>query len=220
MSGTLASPGGTPETPENPARGSTKPRKSGCGCLGSLGLVTLLVVALLLLLNPWSLHMGRRWTPALTWHGVGKLHSTTGASYGLFLELYPHLEHSRRGPSSRQNVEGTAKICTPQGQIYAMTVDGHLDAWLDADQKPLTLYLRSLKSAQPKLRADFHGSWQGEELVLDDKGSLAMSFQADGNAKGYLVGSNAPGEETTGRLQFAKESALVSVCGSSAKNSF
>jgi len=220
MSGTLASPGGTPEAPQNPAAGSRKPRKSGCGCLGSLGFVTLLVVALLLLLNPWSLHMGRRWTPALTWHGVGKLHSTTGASYGLFLELYPLLEHSRRGPSSRKNVEGTAKICTPQGQIYAMTVDGYLDAWLDADQKPLTLYLRSLQDAQPKLRADFHGSWQGEELVLDDKGSLAMSFRADGNAKGYLVGSNAPGEETTGRLQYAKESALVSVCGASAKNSF
>jgi len=220
MSGTLARPGGTPETPENPAAGSSQPRKSGCGCLGSLGLVTLLVVALLLLLNPWSLHMGRRWTPALTWHGVGKLHSTTGASYGLFLELYPHLEHSRRGPSSRQNVEGTAKICTPQGQIYAMTVDGYVDAWLDADRKPLTLYLRSLKDTQPKLRADFHGSWQGEELVLDDKGSLALSFQADGNAKGYLVGSNAPGEQTTGRLQYAKESALVEVCGASAKNSF
>ena len=220
MSGTLASPGGTPETPQDPARGSSKPGKSGCGCLGSLGFVILLVVALLLLLNPWSLHMGRRWTPALTWHGVGKLHSTTGASYGLFLELYPHLEHSRRGPSSRKNVEGTAKICTPQGQIYAMTVDGYLDAWLDADQKPLTLYLRSLKDAQPKLRADFHGSWQGEELVLDDKGSLAMSFLADGNAKGYLVGSNAPGEETTGRLQYSKESALVSACGASAKNSF
>lgn len=217
MSGTLASPGGAPGTPQ--ALGPAK-RKPGCGCLSSLGFVILLVVALLLLLNPWSLHMGRRWTPALTWHGVGQLHSSTGASYGLFVELYPHLEHSRRGPSSRKNVEGRAKICTPQGQVYALSVDGYLDAWLDADRKPLTLYLRSLKDAKPKLRADFHGSWQGEELVLDDKGSLAMSFAADGNAKGYLIGSNAPGEETTGRLHYAKEDALVSVCSGSAKSSF
>jgi len=47
----------------------------------------LLAPGLLVLLNPWSLHMGGRWTPALTWHGVSQLHSNTGATYGLFMEL-------------------------------------------------------------------------------------------------------------------------------------
>jgi hypothetical protein len=37
-------------------------------------------------LNPWGLRIGQRWTPAMTWRGVGKLQSTTGAVYGLFLE--------------------------------------------------------------------------------------------------------------------------------------
>jgi hypothetical protein len=221
MSGTLASPGAAPETPRNPAARSAKPRKFGCGCLGSVSFAIVLVLVLLLLLNPWSLHMGGRWTPALTWHGVGKLHSTSGASYGLFMELYPHLEHSGRGGhGSRKNLEGTAKICTPQGEVYPMTVDGYLSAWLDADRKPLTLYLRSLKDARPKLRADLYGSWQGEELVLDDKGSIAMSFAVDGSAKGYLIGTNAPTEETTGRLHYAMEGELALVCGGKAKNSF
>jgi hypothetical protein len=82
MSGTLASPGAAPETAQNPVAKPAKPRKPGCGCLGSVSFAIMLVLALLLLLNPWSLHMGGRWTPALTWHGVGQLHSTTGAGVG------------------------------------------------------------------------------------------------------------------------------------------
>lgn len=219
MSGTLASPGAAPETPQNPGIGTVKRRKFGC--LGSVSFVIVLALALLLLLNPWSLHMGGRWTPALTWHGVGKLHSSTGATYGLFVELYPYLEQSRRGAhGSRKNLQGTAKICTPQGEVYAMTVDGYLSAWLNADKKPITLYLRSLKDAQPRLRADLYGSWQGEELVLDDKGSMAMSFAVDGNAKDYLIGTNASTEATTGRLHYATASGLASVCGEKAKSSF
>ena len=221
MSGTLASPGAAGESPQNPAAKPAKPRKSGCGCLGSVSFAIALALALLLLLNPWSLHMGGRWTPALTWHGVGQLHSTTGASYGLYMELYPHLERGGRGGhSSRKNLEGTAKICTPEGAVYRMTVDGYLDAWLDANKKPLTLYLRSLKAAQPKLRADLYGSWQGEELVLDDKGTMAMSFAVDGRAKGYLIGTNAPTEDTSGKLHYARENELATACGANAKSSF
>jgi hypothetical protein len=220
MSGTLAGLGAAPETPQNPAAGTAKSRKRGCGCLGSVSGAIGLVIGVMLLLNPWSLRMGGRWTPALTWHGVGKLHSTTGATYGLFMELNPYLAQGRRGGSGK-NLEGTAKICTPEGEVFAMKVDGYLKhAWLDADQKPITFYLRSPKDAQPKLRADFYGSWQGQELVLDDKGSMAMSFLPDGNAKGYLKGMNAPTEDTTGSLRYAAESEFASVCGERAKSSF
>src|SRR5262245_19525822 len=124
MSGTLASPGTAPETPQIPAAKPAKPRKFGCGCLGSVSFAIALALGLLLLLNPWSLHMGGRLTPALVWHGVGKLYSTTGASYGLYMELYPHLERSGRGAhSSRKNLEGTAKICTPGGDVYRRNAD-------------------------------------------------------------------------------------------------
>jgi len=37
--------------------------------------------------NPWALHIGGRSTPTMTWHGVGKLQSTSGANYGLFIEV-------------------------------------------------------------------------------------------------------------------------------------
>jgi hypothetical protein len=222
MSGTLAS------SARNVLRGAggqgvgVAKKKRGCGCLGSITGLIVLVTALLVLLNPWSLRMGGRWTPALTWHGVGALHSSTGATYGFYMELWPYMSRGRGGYSGgHQNMQGTAKICTPQGGMYPMTVSGYLkNAWLDADGKPITFYLRSLKDAPTKLNIDLYGSWRGQELVLEDKGNLAMSFSADGNAQGYLHGVNAPAEITTGKLRYAGESEFALVCGQKDGNSF
>jgi hypothetical protein len=47
----------------------------------------LLVFVVHVVLNPWALHIGGRWTPAMAWHGIGKLQSTSGANYGLFTEV-------------------------------------------------------------------------------------------------------------------------------------
>jgi hypothetical protein len=89
----------------------------------------------------------------------------------------------------------------PQGQIYPLTVSSYIkQAWLDADRKPVTFYFASLKDAQPKLSFDLLGSWQGQALVLEDRGSMAMSFAPDGRAKGYLDGANSPKENTTGQV--------------------
>jgi hypothetical protein len=202
-------------TPPNPPQ--TPSKKRGCGCFTSVGGAILLTLLVTLLVNPWSLHMGGRWTPALTWHGVGLLKSSTGTTYGIFIEVSPHLQHGR----GASNLNGRARLCTPQGEIYPLTVNGYLKrAWLDADGTPITFYLRSPKGAQPKLNFDLLGAWRGRELVLDDKGTMAMSFSADGNAKGYLQGQNAPKENTTGSLRYATESEFSTVCGDKAKNSF
>jgi len=192
-------------------------KKRGCGCIGSIGGAILFTLLVTLLVNPWSLHMGGRWTPALTWHGVGQLKSSTGATYGVFIQVSPHLQRGR----GASNLDGRAKLCTPQGEIYSMRVNGYLQrTWLDADEKPITFHLRSLKDAQPKLNFDLLGAWHEQELVLDDKGTMAMSFSADGNAKGYLQGKNAPKENTTGRLRYAPENEFSTVCGEKPKNSF
>jgi len=225
MSGTLASSAGNAPTGAGGQDAGLAKKKRGCGCLGSVTGLIVLVTAMLVLLNPWSLHMGGRWTPALIWHGVGTLHSSTGATYGFYLELWPYMSSGRRGGGGyydgHKNMEGRAKICTPQGGIYPMTVSGYLkNTWLDADGKPITFYLRSPKDAPTKLNIDLYGSWQGQELALEDKGNMAMSFSADGNAKGYLHGVNAPAENTTGQLLYAGESEFASVCGQKDKNSF
>jgi hypothetical protein len=139
------------------------------------------------------------------------------------MELWPYMAQRRRNGyyGGHQNMEGRAEICTPQGGIYPMTVSGYLkSAWLDADGKPINFYLRSLKDAPTKLNIDLFGSWQGQELGLEDKGNMAMSFSADGNAKGYLHGGNTPSENTSGRLRYASESEFASVCGQKGKSSF
>ena len=160
--------------------------------------------------------MAGRWTPALTWHGVGKLRSTGGASCGLFMEV---TLSSRRGRA--HNLQGTAKLCTPQGEIFPLTVDGYLKrAWLDGDGKPVTFYFPSLKDAQTRLNFSLFASWQGQMLLLEYKGNMAMSFAADGRAKGYLKGANSPEEDTTGTLHYATESEFTAVRSTKSGNSF
>jgi hypothetical protein len=166
--------------------------------------------------------MGGRWTPALTWHGVGKLQSTSGANYGLFLEVNPFVRHGRHGGmGGGTNLTGTAKICTPQGDVYPLTVSGYLKrAWLDADGKPVTFYFYSLKGADTKLDFELLGAWHGQELMLEDRGNMALSFAPDGRAKGYLKGMNWPKENTTGSLHYATESEFTTACNAKSGNSF
>ena len=192
-------------------------KRRGCGCLGTISGAIVFVLLVTLLLYPWAMHMGRRWTPALTWHGVGKLQSTSGASYGLFMEVSVYM---RRGGGG-QNLQGTAKLCTPQGETYPLMVNGFLKrAWLDADGKPVTFYFYSLKGADPRLHFELLGAWRGQELVVEDKGNMAMSFAPDGRAKGYLKGMNSAKENTTGTLRYVPESEFSSVCSVGNGNSF
>jgi len=205
----------------SPTNRSSANKPGGCGCLGTISGAILFVLLVTLLLNPWALHMGGRWTPALTWHGVGKLQSTSGATYGLFMEVSVYLRHARGGSGGGQNLQGRAKLCTPQGAIYPLTVDGYLKrAWLDADGKPITFYFYSLKGANTRLNFELLGAWHEQELVLEDKGNMAMSFAPDGSAKGYLKGMNSPKENTAGTLRYASEPEFSSVCSSSNGNSF
>jgi hypothetical protein len=204
------------------ANTTTLRKRHGCGCLGSVAWAILLVLAVYVLLNPWALHIGGRWTPALTWHGVGKLQSTGGASYGLFLEVNLYMRPRRHSTTTGiKNLTGSARLCTPQGDTDPLTVSGYIkQVWLDVDRKPVTLYFRSPKDAQPELSFELLGSWQGQELVLEDRGSMAMSFAPDGRRKGYLKGANSPKENTTGRLHYATESEFSSLCGAKSGNSF
>jgi hypothetical protein len=207
-----------PPTPPAPQK-----KRLGWGCFSTMTGAVLVTIAVLILLNPWALHIGGRWTPALTWHGIGKFHSTTGATYGLFIEVSPDMPHSGRhtavGP--RSNLRGAAKICTPQGDVYPLTVSGSLKkAWLDVEGKPVTFYFHSLKNADPKLNFELLGAWQGQELVLDDRGNMAMSFASDGRAKGYLKGTNSPAEVTSGKLHYATENEFNSVCEAKSGNTF
>jgi hypothetical protein len=49
-----------------------------CGCGGDHPLLAMLLVIVIwvvvLMMMPWVFHIGGRWTPLLTWRGIGALH--------------------------------------------------------------------------------------------------------------------------------------------------
>jgi hypothetical protein len=191
-----------------PIRNTGKMRKRG-GCLG-LGVVIFGIVALFLLVNPWATHIGDRPTPALIWHGVGMIKSTSGADSALYLEVWP--DPGGSGYRSA-NLSGSAWLCTPQKMRYNFRVNGYLrHAWLDTDGKSMQLLFFSPKNAQQRLNFELIGTWRKQELLLDDKGTMAMSFHPDGSAKGYLIGANSPKEVTQGVLHYAPQSEFDSAC--------
>ena len=71
------------------------------GCLGCLGLgcvgrvLALLVLGAILVLlidaafAPWAFFLGGTFHPLAFWQGWGRLHSSTGADYALFVRMWP-----------------------------------------------------------------------------------------------------------------------------------
>jgi hypothetical protein len=180
-------------------RASQKP-----GCLRYLTLLLLVFILVGVVGKPWGLHMGGRWTPAMVWHGYGKMHASTGQNYMLWLNIGPMAVASRKS-GRRDNFQGTATLCTPGGQRITLDVFGKVDAWLDAGGKPMTMRLATQRGIRPVASFRLEGQWEGQELELSDKGSMADSFRSDGTAKGYAEGLRAPVEHAEITLRYAKK---------------
>jgi hypothetical protein len=78
------------------------------GCLASLLLAFAVAVGVVLLLFPWAFNIGGRFTPMNVWTGYGRLHSSAGATYGLYARLMLPARGGRAGNgvySALPNVE-------------------------------------------------------------------------------------------------------------------
>jgi hypothetical protein len=144
------------------------------------------------------------------------MHSSTGANYALFVQMYANLGSKKRNGGLR----GTAILCTPKGETYNFTLSGTVYTWLSTDGKKVALHFYTPKNSSPQLSFSLTGVWQGQELVLEDKGSMAMSFYEHGGAKGYGVGRTADKENAQVTLQYGKENEFNALCHSSDGNSF
>src|SRR5947209_19493381 len=84
------------------------------GTLRQILLVLLLCIALIyvvvLVVAPWSLHIGGRWTPMLMWQGSGKL-LTQGGEYPLYFYFYPGSDFSRLHLDGRSEERRVGKEC-------------------------------------------------------------------------------------------------------------
>ena len=112
--------------------------KGGClgclsGCLWKLVLFGILATAgiwvLMVVLNPWALHMGGRSTPLLYWHGTGTVHAKDGKTYPLYVSWWPgrpgrHSGGRREGKIWSADLKGTGWLCVAPGSVERMDVSG------------------------------------------------------------------------------------------------
>ena len=170
----------------NPSR---KPQ-SCLGCIGSLigifllaGIGYLVTVAIF---APWSYYLGGSFHLIPIWQGWGKLHSSSG-DFVLYV-LFSEPQNSRLG---YPYISGTAELCTPRGEkfrgMHVIASFGSNHFGLNTDHQPVTINVYSYGSfgsfkTDHRPRFDLYGSWQNSDLVLEDHGSLASAFLADGEA--------------------------------------
>jgi hypothetical protein len=159
--------------------------RSGCltGCLTKLIVWALVACAcawaLLVLLNPWALHIGGRSTPLLYWHGTGTLASKDGKTYPLYVSFFPgrpqgfHGGGRREGKIVSAHLQGTGWLCIAPGSIERMQLSGTMYGGYTSDRDSLLdfrlLEWRKPFSINPQHRGffDVAGAWHGPDLVLD-----------------------------------------------------
>jgi hypothetical protein len=183
----------------------------GCTMLLAIGLVLFLYFGL----YPWAFNIGGRFTPSTVWTGYGTLHSSTGATYGLYVRFWLTPYHGR-GVGGGNNLRGSAALCTPKGINYTYDLRGNIkNAWTTTEGKSTDLYLYVLKDEKPIRGFDLHGVWRNRELVLDDKGSMRLSFQPDGSVapKGWVTHSPSP-EHASVTLAYGEKDAFDAICTS------
>jgi hypothetical protein len=167
-----------------PAARSAKPRR---GCLGNVFLILVLGIAFVFVFTalayPWAYFLGGHFHIWPVWRGWGHMHSP-GGDYLLFTQVF-----ARTGGRRVSRLRGSAVLCPPRGQSYSLTIYGDFrkQPGLTANVDGLPLYLsisENLNFLQTnrdtRLRFELDGAWQGPDLVMDDRGTLARAFNPDG----------------------------------------
>ena len=176
------------------------------------------------LLAPWSFHIGGRWTPMITWQGIGRLRDSSGKEYGLFLSFFPDLHRGRRGagvhtgparPTPQNDLRGSASVCTAEGLKLPFVLRGDIyGAWLDAEGKSINFDLSEKNGTRPKRHFSLYGSFHGPALAMDDHKSMFMYLQPDGKltpTRSYT--SPVPEKHATVTLAWGTQTDFDRLCG-------
>ncbi|MGE5321681.1 MAG: hypothetical protein ACM3SW_02385 [Actinomycetota bacterium] len=147
-------------------------------------LLAIVGVGLPALLTPWGFFMGGSFHVIPMWQGVGRMHSSkAGGDYVLYLWFSPKVGRTL-GP---RHVTGNGFLCTPRGEKFYLSVGGDFqkDMWLDSNGKTARFYMDN-RSAKSQFSGDrrpyleLRGKWNNPDLVMDDHGSIARSFEPNG----------------------------------------
>jgi len=143
---------------------------------------------------PWS--VGGPEQPTLTRTWEGPLAARLGAKYRLLVSLdYKELTHrSRRGRGrgnfwKRNNLTGTARLCTPKGQRWDYEVSGRADR----DGTGLLLRLEYGDPSQSGLDLELRGAYEGERVAVT---ANKNPFLRDGTFKQVRTVSSADPDDS------------------------
>ncbi|MGH9731782.1 MAG: hypothetical protein ACRD4A_08780 [Candidatus Acidiferrales bacterium] len=136
-----------------------------------------LLYGLVAITDPWSFHIGGRWTPLLTWHGYGELLTKNGTEYPLYINFYPSSHFSRlhlEGLRPTGGLQGGGWLCTSPGVMQRLTLSGTIyGGWRSTEGSLMAFRLLEpiiFSTGQRRGFFDLAGRWKGPELVMTGKG--------------------------------------------------
>lgn len=173
------------------SQSAARKRRTGClGCLWQVSLTLVVAAVLLIVLTgvfyPWAFYLGGKFHIMPMWYGWGTAHAKSG-DYVVWVQFEPTPRGSKMYLGT--NLTGQATVCTPHGERLRMHLGGSMRKHLNVstDGEPISLYMfywpigygSFIADHRPSL--EFRGSWRNPNLVADDDGSIARSFNADGS---------------------------------------
>jgi len=155
--------------------------------LGLFGVLAV-VYGVIVLTSPWAVHMGGRWTPLLSWTGVGKL-DAKGGGYPIYVWLSPSSHFSRLhldGLRPTGGVSGRGLLCASPGTIIPLELTGTIyGEWRTTDGSLVEIRVLEGNIARQKLLNashqgyfDLFGYWHGPQLAMNDRGEWSSKFRS------------------------------------------
>jgi hypothetical protein len=145
----------------------------------------IILLAGVLMTMPWAFHIGGRWTPLLTWRGTGKLVTKGGIEYPLWVSLSPSSHFSTLRLDDLRptgGVRGVGCLCMSPGVTQQLVLSGTIyGGWLSTEGSLMEFRLLEPKVIDVGQGAgyfDLFGRWQGQELVMDDRGKPGSPFRS------------------------------------------
>jgi hypothetical protein len=161
-------------------------RRRGClGCLGSLVLVALLAVGVGILIKPWSVHIGGRFTPFGGWTAIGRARTPDGLDAGIQLNLTARFRPAcGKSGSGCTQMNGKAVVCTRAGRFTFSNADATFSAYWSLDGRAMMVTLTHGDTTLTRyLNVYLHGTWHGPAYQASDGGYLSHGFNPNGSPR-------------------------------------
>lgn len=171
-------------------------------------------------LTPWALRIGGRRTLDEQWDGFGEVRASNGGRYFLYTHMQGGLlgsggtsRHAAGVSPRRDNLHGTAELCTESGAVHTFKLTGIVDTWWSTDGARTSIHLTG--GAPVKLQSGWvvawHGAWNGPALELaDPDSSFTEAFTPRGEIRRVTSTADAGTARVT--LQYGSHDDFAAAC--------